>query len=166
MLFFIHLLTFYSSYLSSLYHTFLLQKEKVSLFWYLLSITFVRFTFLCFCNIYWFFYFYFNLFFLFFFKKSFSFHFHIELSPLFSFQSQWRAMPKNVQTTVQFHSFHMLARLYSKSFKLSFSSKWTENFQMFNLGFEEAEEPEIKLSTLDFQKNTYFCSIDYSKAFV
>ena len=39
----------------------------------------------------------------------------------------------------------MLARLYSKSFKLRFSSKWIENFQMFNLGFEEAEEPEIKL---------------------
>ena len=37
---------------------------------------------------------------------------------------------------------------------------------MFNLGFEEAEEPEIKLSTLEFQKNTYFCSIEYSKAFV
>ena len=28
----------------------------------------------------------------------------------FSFQSQRRAMPKNVQTTVQLHSFHMLAR--------------------------------------------------------
>ena len=27
-------------------------------------------------------------------------------------------MPKNVQTTVQPHSFHMLARLHSKSFKL------------------------------------------------
>ena len=39
----------------------------------------------------------------------------------FSFQSQ-RAMPKNVQTTVQLHSFHMLTRLCSKSFKLGFSS--------------------------------------------
>ena len=28
----------------------------------------------------------------------------------FSFQSQRRAMPKNVQTTAQLHSFHMLAR--------------------------------------------------------
>ena len=28
----------------------------------------------------------------------------------FSFQSQSEAMPKNVQTTTQFHSFHMLAR--------------------------------------------------------
>ena len=39
-----------------------------------------------------------------------------------SVQSQRRAMPKNVQTTVQLHSFHMIARLYSKSFKLGFSS--------------------------------------------
>ena len=40
----------------------------------------------------------------------------------FSFQSQRRAMPKNVQTTSQLHSFHMLARSCSKSFKLSFNS--------------------------------------------
>ena len=49
---------------------------------------------------------------------------------------------------------------------------WTENFQMFKLSLEKAEEPEIKLSTSvgsqkqwEFQKNTYFCSIDYTKAF-
>ena len=28
----------------------------------------------------------------------------------FSFQSQRKAMPKNVQTTIQLHSFHMLAK--------------------------------------------------------
>ena len=40
----------------------------------------------------------------------------------FSFQSQRRAMPKNVPTTIQLCSFHMLVRLCSKSFKLGFSS--------------------------------------------
>ena len=40
----------------------------------------------------------------------------------FPFQSQRRAMPKNVQTTIQLCSFHMLARLCSKSSKLGFSS--------------------------------------------
>ena len=40
----------------------------------------------------------------------------------FSFQSQRREMPKNVQITVQLHSFHILARLCSKSCKLGFSS--------------------------------------------
>ena len=40
----------------------------------------------------------------------------------FSFQSQRKERPKNVQTTAQLHSYHMLVRLCSKSFKLSFSS--------------------------------------------
>ena len=39
----------------------------------------------------------------------------------FSFLSQRRAIPENVPTIVQLHSFHMLARLCSKSFKLRFS---------------------------------------------
>ena len=65
----------------------------------------------------------------------------------FSFQSQRKAMPKNVQTTVQLSSFHMLVRLCSKSFKLGFSSTWIENFQMYKLDLEKAEEPEIKLPT-------------------
>ena len=49
----------------------------------------------------------------------------------FSFQSQRRAMPKNVQGTIQLCSFHMLARLCSESFKLGFNSTWTKNFQMY-----------------------------------
>ena len=61
-----------------------------------------------------------------------------------SFQSQRRAMSKNVQTTVQLHSLHRLVRLHSKSFKLAFSSMWTENLQMYKLGLEKAGEPEIK----------------------
>ena len=65
----------------------------------------------------------------------------------FSFHCQRRAMKRNVQTTIRLHSFHMLAKLRSKSFKLGFSTTWTENFQMYKLGFEEAEEPEIKLPT-------------------
>ena len=47
------------------------------------------------------------------------------------------------------------------------------NFQMFKLVLEKAEEPEIKLPTSaglskkarEFQKNIYFCFIDYDKAF-
>ena len=38
----------------------------------------------------------------------------------------------------------MPVRLCSKSFKLGFSSKWTENFQMYKLDLEKAEKPEIK----------------------
>ena len=50
------------------------------------------------------------------------------------------------------------------------------NFHMFKLDLEKAEEPEIKLSldqnirwiikkAREFQKNIYFCFIDYAKAF-
>ena len=91
-----------------------------------------------------------------------------------SFQSQRRAMPKNAQTTPHLSSFHMLASWCSKCFKLGFNSTWTENFQMYNLDLEKAEEPEIKLSapigsyknTREFQKKkNYFCFIDFTKTF-
>ena len=47
------------------------------------------------------------------------------------------------------------------------------NFQMFKLVLEKAEEPEIKLANIrwimekarEFQKNIYFCFIDYVKSF-
>ena len=46
-------------------------------------------------------------------------------------------------------------------------------FQMFMLDLEKAEEPEIKFpksigsskKAKEFQKNIYFCFIDYAKAF-
>ena len=48
----------------------------------------------------------------------------------------------------------------------------TMNFQMFKLDLEKEEEPEIKLPTFigslkkqEFQKNIYFCFMDYTKAF-
>ena len=51
----------------------------------------------------------------------------------------------------------------------------TANFQMSKLDLEKAEEPEIKLPEIklicwitekarEFQKNIYFCCIDYAKA--
>ena len=46
------------------------------------------------------------------------------------------------------------------------------NFQMFKLDLEKAEKPEIKLPTStgslkkqEYQKNIYFCFIDYAKDF-
>ena len=65
----------------------------------------------------------------------------------FSFQSQRKAMPKNVQTTTQLHSFHTLAKQFSKLSKLGFNSTWIENFWMFKLDWKKTEEPEIKLPT-------------------
>ena len=57
--------------------------------------------------------------------------------------------------------------------KPGFNGTWTENFQMFKLDLEKAEEPEIKLPISagsskkqeSCWKNIYFCFIDYAKAF-
>jgi len=90
---------------------------------------------------------------------------------------------KEFQTVAQLHSFHMLAKSYSKYFKIGFNSMWTKKFQMYKLDLEEAEDPEIKLPTSvyrkskiyilekarfdyrkrrEFQKNIYFNFIDQS----
>ena len=66
---------------------------------------------------------------------------------LISFQCQRKAMSKNVQTTAQLHPSHTLAKYRSKFSKPGFNSMWTENFQMFKLDLEKAEEPKIKLPT-------------------
>ena len=91
----------------------------------------------------------------------------------FSSQSQRKAMPKNAQTTTQLHSSHMLVKKCSKFSKPGFSNTWTENFQMFKLVLEKAEEPEIKLPIStgsskkqeSSRKNIYFYFIDNAKAF-
>ena len=53
-----------------------------------------------------------------------------------------------------------------------FSNTWTVNFQMFKLDLEKSEEPNhianihwIIEKARDFQKNIYFCFIDYTKLF-
>ena len=49
---------------------------------------------------------------------------------------------------------------------------WTVNFQMLKVVLEKAEEPQqiaicwIMEKAREFQKNIYFCFIDYAKAFV
>ena len=48
-------------------------------------------------------------------------------------------MPKNVQTTTQLYSSHILAKWCSKFSKPGFSNTWTMNFQMFKLDLEKVE---------------------------
>ena len=68
-------------------------------------------------------------------------------------------------------SMNLLARLCSKSFKPGFSNMWTKKFQMYKLGLENSEEPEIKFPTLigscSKQKSSRktFCFIYYAKSF-
>ena len=63
----------------------------------------------------------------------------------FSFQSQGKAMPKNVQTTIQLYLSHTLVKKCSKFSKLGFNSMRTMNFQMFKLVLEKTEKTELKL---------------------
>ena len=83
-------------------------------------------------------------------------------------------MPKNVQTTTQWHSFHTLARSCSKSTKLGFNSTWTKNFQTYvQTGFRKGRGTRDQIANIrwiiekarEFQKNICFCFIDYAKAF-
>ena len=83
-----------------------------------------------------------------------------------------RAMPKNVQTTIELCSFHMLARLCSKSFKLGFSqlesrtSTCTSQISKRQRTRDQiADICWIVEKAKEFQKNIYFCFIDCAKAF-
>ena len=87
----------------------------------------------------------------------------------FSFQSQRKAMPNNVQIILKWHSFHMIQRC-SKSSKIIFSSTWTENFQIFRLDSEKTDDQIANIHWIiekarEFQKKIYFCPIDSAKAF-
>ena len=90
----------------------------------------------------------------------------------FSFQSQRRAIPKNIQTTLILCSFQMLARLVQNPScqasavhepRTSWCTNWVSKRQRKQrsncqhlLDHEEARE---------FRKNMYFCFTDYAKAF-
>ena len=71
----------------------------------------------------------------------------------------------------QLCSFHTLERLCSKSFKLGFSSIWTENFQMYKQDLEKAEKQSNCQHSMDhteskrIPEHINFCFIDYAKAF-
>ena len=66
----------------------------------------------------------------------------------------------------------MPERLFSKSFKLGFSSTRMKNFQMYKLDLEK-EGNQDQIANIhwliekprEFQKNSYFCLIDCAKAF-
>ena len=91
----------------------------------------------------------------------------------FSFQSQRKAMPKNIQTTTQLHSSHTVAKWYSKFSKGGFKSTWTKNFQDVQGGFRKGRGTRDQIANICWitekarksQKNIYFCFIDYAKAF-
>ena len=66
----------------------------------------------------------------------------------FSFQYQRKAMPKNVQTTAQLHTSHMLeSNAQNSPSEASTGNELRTSRCLFMLDLEKGEEPEIKLPT-------------------
>ena len=84
-----------------------------------------------------------------------------------------KAMLKNVQITVQLHSFHMLVRLWSQYFKLRLQQYVNWELPGVQDGFRKGRGTRDQIANIrwimekarEFQKNIYFCFIDYAKAF-
>ena len=91
----------------------------------------------------------------------------------FSFQSQRTAMPKNVQTTVQLHSFHMQTNLMSDILQARLQQYLDREIPDVQAGFRKDRGTRDEIANIcwiskkarEFQKNIYFCFIDYAKAF-
>ena len=77
-------------------------------------------------------------------------------------------MAKNVQTTAQLHSFHMLASSCSKSSKLDFKQYVNQELPGVQVGFRKVRGTRDQIVNIhwiiekarEFQKNIYFCFID------
>ena len=88
-----------------------------------------------------------------------------------SFQSQRKAMPKNVQTTTQLHSSHMLVMI--KILQARFQQYMNCELPDVQAGFRKGRGTRDQIANIqwimekarEFQKNIYFCFIDYAKAF-
>ena len=78
-------------------------------------------------------------------------------------------MPKNAQTTTIALISHA-SKVMLKILQAGLQEYMNHELPDVQLVLEKAEEPEIKLhwimeKTGEFQKNIYFCFIDYAKAF-
>ena len=90
----------------------------------------------------------------------------------FSFQSRRKAMPKNAQTTAQLHSSYTLAKNVqtSQSQASTVCEPWTSRCSSW---FRKGSGTRGQIANIrwiikkarEFQKNIYFCFIDYAKAF-
>ena len=79
-------------------------------------------------------------------------------------------MPKNVQITAQLHSSHMLTNTQNSPSK---TSTIYGEFPDVQAGFRKGRRTRDQIANIcwiiekarEFQKNIYFCFIDYAKAF-
>ena len=91
----------------------------------------------------------------------------------FSFQSQRKAMPKNAQTTTQLHSSHTLSKVMLKILQARLQQYVNHELPDVQAGFRKGRGTRDQITNIrwiierarEFQKNIYFCFIDYAKAF-
>ena len=87
----------------------------------------------------------------------------------FSFQSQRKAMPKNVQTTAQLHLAH---KAILKVLQARLQQYVICELSDIQVGFRKGRGTRDQIANIhwtiepEFHKNIYFCFIDYAKAFV
>ena len=82
-------------------------------------------------------------------------------------------MPKNVQTTAQLHSFHMLTKVMLRILQARLQQYMNREFPDVQAGFRKGRGTRDQIANIswiiekarEFQKNIYFCFIDYAKAF-
>ena len=90
----------------------------------------------------------------------------------FSFQSQRKAMPKNAQTTTQLHSSHMASKEMLKILQARLQQYVNCKLPDVQVGFRKCKGTTDQIANIhwiiekvrEFQKNIYFCFIDYTKA--
>ena len=83
-------------------------------------------------------------------------------------------MPKNVQTTTQLHSFHTLSKVMLKILQARLQQYVNCEVPDVQAGFRKGRGTRDQIANIcwvikkarEFQKNIYFCFIDYYKALV
>ena len=88
----------------------------------------------------------------------------------FSFQSQRKAMPKNAQTAAQLHA----SKVMLKILKARLQQYVNRELPDVQAGLRKGRGTRDQIANIrwiikkarEFQKNIYFCFIDYAKAFV
>ena len=92
----------------------------------------------------------------------------------FLFQSQRRALPKNAQTTAQLHSSHISAsKVMLNILQARLQQYLNCEFPDVQAGFRKDRGTRDQIANIswimekarEFQKNIYFCFLDYAKAF-
>ena len=82
-------------------------------------------------------------------------------------------MPKNVQITIQLHSFHVRAKSCSEILQVRPQQSVNRELPDVQVGFRKGRRTRDQIANIhwiiekakEFEKNIYFCFIDYAKAF-